>query len=93
MTEAEKEEAAPVVTIAHSIEAIPAPHLTPFRTGQPLVPAGIGAQSTQPVFTHSLFKNPKFASHSVVVTNSKVSPILREIRKHSTGGPTGVTSF
>jgi len=80
VTEAVKEAPAPVVTIAHHIDAIPSPPVSPFRTEFPQVPAGLGAQSTQPIFTHELFKNPKFASHHVIVANSKVSPVLKEIQ-------------
>merc|ERR1711971_55880 len=89
VAEEEKEEA-PVVTIAQTIEAIPSPPRSPFRVELPNIPAGIGAQSTQPIFTHQLFKNPKFAAHGLFVVNSKDSPVLREIQAAAKGKATGV---
>merc|ERR1711935_730007 len=84
VAEEEKEEA-PIVTVAHTIEAIPSPPRSPFRVELPNIPAGIGAQSTQPIFTHQLFKNPKFAAHGLFVLNSKDSPVLREIQSAAKG--------
>jgi hypothetical protein len=89
VAEEEKEEA-PIVTVAHTIEAIPSPPRSPFRVELPNIPAGIGAQSTQPIFTHQLFKNPKFAAHGLFVLNSKDSPVLREIQAAAKGKATGV---
>jgi len=89
VAEEEKEEA-PIVTVAHTIEAIPSPPKSPFRVELPNIPAGIGAQSTQPIFTHQLFKNPKFAAHGLFVLNSKDSPVLREIQAAAKGKATGV---
>jgi len=89
VAEEEKEEA-PIVTVAHTIEAIPSPPRSPFRVELPNIPAGIGAQSTQPIFTHQLFKNPKFAAHGLFVVNSKDSPVLREIQAAAKGKATGV---
>jgi len=86
----EEEEEAPIVTVAHTIEAIPSPPRSPFRVELPNIPAGIGAQSTQPIFTHQLFKNPKFAAHGLFVLNSKDSPVLREIQAAAKGKATGV---
>jgi len=86
----EEVEEAPVVTVAHTIEAIPSPPKSPFRVELPNIPAGIGAQSTQPIFTHQLFKNPKFAAHGLFVLNSKDSPVLREIQAAAKGKATGV---
>lgn len=89
VAEEEKEEA-PIVTVAQTIEAIPSPPRSPFRVELPNIPAGIGAQSTQPIFTHQLFKNPKFAAHGLFVLNSKDSPVLREIQAAAKGKATGV---
>jgi hypothetical protein len=89
VAEEEKEEA-PIVTVAHTVEAIPSPPRSPFRVELPNIPAGIGAQSTQPIFTHQLFKNPKFAAHGLFVLNSKDSPVLREIQAAAKGKATGV---
>jgi hypothetical protein len=86
----EEAEEAPIVTVAHTIEAIPSPPRSPFRVELPNIPAGIGAQSTQPIFTHQLFKNPKFAAHGLFVLNSKDSPVLREIQAAAKGKATGV---
>lgn len=90
VAEEEKDEEAPIVTVAQTIEAIPSPPRSPFRGELPNIPAGIGAQSTQPIFTHQLFKNPKFAAHGLFVLNSKDSPVLREIQAAAAGKATAV---
>jgi len=92
VTEAEKEGGEPIVTIAHYVDALPSPPKSPFRNELPPIPAGI-VQATQPVFSHELFKNPKFASKQLFVTNSKVSQLLTEIQGASAGLPSVVRVF
>jgi len=68
-----------LITVAEEIDSLPSPPTSLFRDPIPVIPAGI-AQATQPVFHQQLFKNPKFSPFLVEVPNSKVSPVLQQIR-------------
>jgi len=78
-----------LITIQQVVGNIPAPPtsggLTTRNPGpSPILPAGI-VQGTQPKFVQVLFQNPKTSPHFPFLHNSKVSPILNEIREDSAG--------
>merc|ERR1711892_1482090 len=78
----DNEIAAPgLITVAEEIDELPSPPTSLFRDPIPVIPAGI-AQATQPIFHQQLFKNPKLAPFLVQYPNSKISPVLQEIRGH-----------
>merc|ERR1712087_404640 len=78
-----------LITIQQAVGNIPAPPTSGGLTSRnpgpnPILPAGI-VQGTQPKFVQVLFQNPKTSPHFPFVHNSKVSPILNEIREESAG--------
>jgi len=70
-----------LITVAEEIDELPSPPTSLFRDPIPVIPAGI-AQATQPIFHQQLFKNPKLSPFLVQYPNSKLSPVLQEIRGH-----------
>jgi hypothetical protein len=81
----EKIPASGIITVAEEVEDLPAPPLSLFRDpSHPPIPAGI-AQATQPHFIQTLFKNPKVSPLLQLVSNSKDSPVLQQIKEQSAG--------
>merc|ERR1712128_141282 len=70
-----------LITVAEEVDELPSPPTSLFRDPIPVIPAGI-AQATQPIFHQQLFKNPKLSPFLVQYPNSKLSPVLQEIRGH-----------
>merc|ERR1739838_528703 len=80
-----EEDSPSIVTIQEHIDALPTPPQSLFRDPSgPPIPAGI-VQATQPKFVQVLFKNPKLSPHLHFISNSKVSPVLQEIKDLSAG--------
>merc|ERR1739838_113353 len=80
-----EEDSPSIVTIQEHIDALPTPPQSLFRDPSgPPSPAGI-VQATQPKFVQVLFKNPKLSPHLHFISNSKVSPVLQEIKALSAG--------
>merc|ERR1712106_548419 len=80
-TEDDEKTAPGLITVAEEIDELPSPPTSLFRDPIPVIPAGI-AQATQPIFHQQLFKNPKLSPFLVQYPNSKISPVLQEIRGH-----------
>jgi hypothetical protein len=78
-----------LITVADHADSIPSPPSSGGLLGRdprprPILPAGI-VQATQPKFVHVVFQNPKASPHFPFLHNSKVSPILNEIKSDSAG--------
>merc|ERR1712029_288300 len=70
------------ITIRKEVDSLPTLPASNFRgTNAPVIPAGI-VQATQPHFVQTIFKNDKLSPSLQFVSqiNSKVSPVLQEIK-------------